>query len=81
MDYDNVRDRFTNGFDAGLIIDGKVLFDKDKNEYVIVDEDGVALSLQDLLKSLMDQKVRLTCVSFESMEMIESMLSKTHPVN
>ena len=74
MQYDNDRDRYSYGYDAGTIIDGNVIYDADRKEYVIVDDDGVAFSTQDLLKSLHDQKVRLTCISFESIENIEKML-------
>lgn len=77
MKYDNDRDRLQYGYDAGNIIDGEVVFDEDKKEYVLLDEDGLGFSTQDLLKSLVGKKVRLTCITFESIEAIEKMLIKT----
>ncbi len=74
MDYDNTRDRYDNGMDAGNIIDGIVRYDELKQEYVIVDDDGVGFSIQELLKSLDNKKVRITCISFEAMINIENML-------
>ena len=72
--YDNERDRLEYGYDAGTIIDGEVKYDTSINEYVVVDDDGVAFSVQFLLKSLLDKKIRLTCISFESIENIQKML-------
>jgi hypothetical protein len=74
MEYDNKRERNLYGYDAGNIVDGQVVLDPSTNEYVILDEDGVAFSTQKLLKSLDGQKVRITCISFESIEKIEQML-------
>ena len=78
MEYDNERDRNQYGYDAGTIVDGNVVLDKNTNEYVVVDEDGIAFSMQALLKTLVGQKVRLTCISFESIQNIEQMLAKTN---
>jgi|LakMenEpi03Aug12_release.lakeMendotaPanAssembly.Ray.scaffolds.fasta_scaffold2057120_1 hypothetical protein len=75
MKYDNDRDRLKYGFDAGSIVDGVVKLDFDKNEYVIVDDEGVAFSVQELLKLLVNKKIRFTCVTFESIETIQNMMS------
>lgn len=74
MKYDNERDRLKYGYDAGNIIDGKVVWDENTKEYVILDDEGTAFSSQSLLKSLHGKKVRLTCISFESIENIQKML-------
>jgi len=76
MDYDNDRDRTTYGYDAGNIIDGEVQQDPKTGEYVLVDEDKVAFSMQELLKTLMGKKVRITCISFEAIEEIEKMMAQ-----
>lgn len=77
MEYDNTRDRGLYGYDAGNIIDGEVVLDRNTNEYIVLDEDGKAFSTQELLKSLVGKKVRLTCISFESIEAIEKMMLQT----
>ena len=77
FNYDNDRDRFTGGFDAGTIVDGAVHLDPATNEFVIVDEDGKAFSSQSLFKLLLGKKVRFSCVAFESMEAIERMIIKS----
>jgi len=79
MKYDNDRDRLQYGYDAGNIVDGLVVFDDEKKEYVIVDEDGVAFSTQDLLKELISRKIRFTCISFESIENLQNLLANTNP--
>ena len=79
MKYDNDRDRAQYGYDAGNIIDGDVVLDPERNEHVIVDDEGVAFSVQDLLKSLVGKKIRLTCISFEAIENIEKMMANQPP--
>jgi hypothetical protein len=77
MEYDQDRDRFESGFDAGSIVDGLVTYDPDRGEYVITDEDGKSFSSQGLLKSLVGRKVRMTCISFEAMEEIQKLVAQT----
>lgn len=79
--YDNDRDRYANGFDAGTIVDGEVRQDPDTGEYVVVDEDGRAFSSQALLRALAGKNVRLTCISFDAMESIEKMVAQTGVTN
>lgn len=79
MKYDNDRDRTQYGYDAGNIIDGDVTLDAERQEYVLVDDEGVAFSVQDLLKSLIGKKVRMTCISFEAIENIEKLMAKQPP--
>ncbi len=74
MKYDSERERHQYGYDAGNIIDGDVVYDEERKEYVVVDDDGLAFSTQDLLKTLVGKKVRLTCISFEAIEDLEKML-------
>lgn len=78
MKYDNERDRLKYGFDAGTIVDGEIKLDSDKNEYVIVDEEGVAFSVQELFKLLKNKKIRFTCISFESIETIQNMMAASN---
>jgi hypothetical protein len=77
MEYDNSRDRFSYGYDAGVIIDGEVVYDENKREYVIMDDDGIAFSSQSVLSGLLGQKVRITCITLESIENIQKMLANT----
>lgn len=81
MKYDNQRDRHLYGYDAGTIVDGDITLDIETGEYVIVDEDGVAFSAQELFKSLVGKRIRFTCISFESIEAIQNMLSTSHGVD
>ncbi len=74
MDYDNDRDRLEHGFDAGQIVDGTVVLDPVTQRFVLVDEDGKGFDPQVVLQSLQGKQIRLTIVSFEAMETIESML-------
>lgn len=73
--YDNERDRNIYGYDAGTIVDGSVVYDGEKKEFILVDEDGLAFSSQQLLSSLVGKRVRFTCVSFESMEVLEKLMN------
>lgn len=78
MDYDNDRDRFAHGYDAGAIVDGEVRQDISTGEYVVVDDDGKAFSSQELLRALVGKRVRVTCISFDAMESIEKMVAQAN---
>lgn len=78
MKYDNERDRLKHGFDAGSIVDGEVRLDPDRNEYVIVDDEGIAFSVQELFKLLENKKIRFTCITFESIETIQRMMAASN---
>ena len=75
-EFDNVRDRYQYGYDAGQIIDGTVTLDEARNRFILVDEDGVGFDVQAALQSLMGKRIRLTMASFESMENLEKMLAQ-----
>jgi len=75
MEYDNKRDRNLYGYDAGNILDGEVFYDENRKEYIIKDEDGIGFSVQDLLRELEGKRIRFTCISFESLEEMNSMLA------
>ncbi len=79
VDYDNERDKTRYGYDAGNIVDGTSALDEARGEYVVVDDDGVAFSIQDLLKSLSGKRVRITCISFESLEKMAKLLPSADP--
>jgi hypothetical protein len=76
MNFDNERDQHTHGYDAGQIVDGTVTWDPEKGRYVLVDEDGVGYDVQEVMKSLNGQKIRLTMISLTSMEEIQKMLEQ-----
>jgi len=79
MKYGDILNREQLGYDAGHILDGEVVLDEVRGEYVLLDDEGQAFSTQDLLKSLVGKKVRLTCVSFEAMQNLERMLDAVIP--
>jgi hypothetical protein len=74
VEYDNDRDRFAHGFDAGTIIDGVVTVDPDTGRYVVVDEDGKAFDPHVALSSIAGRSIRMTMVSMEAMETMEKLL-------
>lgn len=73
--YDNDRDRYAYGYDAGQIVDGVVSFDEKLNRLVILDDDGASFDPQRALQDLLGKKVRVTMISFESMEEMEKLLA------
>jgi hypothetical protein len=73
MKFDNERDRFKHGFDAGQIIDGVVT--KHEGRYIIIDEDGVAFDPQKALSVLEGNEIRLTMVRKEAMEDIARLVN------
>lgn len=75
--YDNDRDRLVHGFDAGVIISGKVVQDEDTGRFVILDDDGSGFDPHVALQRLAGKEVRLTLISMESMEKLEEMLART----
>jgi hypothetical protein len=77
MKYDNERDQFKYGYDRGQILDGKITLDPERNEYVLVDGDGIAFSSQEFFKTLVGKDVRFTCASYETISTIESLLKAT----
>lgn len=79
--YDNERDRFVHGYDAGTIVDGIVQLDTETGEFVLVDDEGIAFSSQELLRSLINRRVRISCVAFDAIEAIEKMLAEAHTNN
>ena len=76
MRYDNERDRKTYGYDAGSIVDGVVTVDPSTGEHVLVDDDGLAFSSQEVLKTLVGKKVRMTMIGFDSIEELQNLLAK-----
>lgn len=73
-EFDNNRSHDLHGFDAGRIVDGTVVYHDVLNRYVIVDDDGIGFDIQPVFKELTGKKVRLTLISFESMDEIEKIL-------
>ena len=74
MEYDNVRDSRSHGADWGVIVEGSVVHDVEKGEYVVLDEDGKAFSSQEFLKNHVGKTVRFTCIDMESAQKMEEML-------
>jgi hypothetical protein len=74
MDFDNERDRFSYGYDAGTIVDGVVT--EHEGRLVLVDDEGTAFDPQAALKTMVGHKVRLTMIKFESIENIANMVKK-----
>lgn len=75
MKYKTDENQFLSGFDAGSIMDGTITQDPDTKEWVIVDDDGFAYSLQKALSQYDGKKVRMTCVSLEAMDYLQKLLS------
>ena len=73
MEFDNDRDRYKHGMDIGTIVEGIVR--EQNGKFIIIDEDNIAFDPQAVLSSLVDKKIRLTMVSFETMENLEKLLS------
>lgn len=78
MKYDNERDRLLNGFDAGNIIDGRVTFDPDLGRYVLVDDENIGFDIQAALESLSGKEIRMTIISFESIETLENLIKNAN---
>jgi uncharacterized protein YdeI (BOF family) len=78
MEYDNVRDSKSHGADWGVIVEGSVVHDVDKGEFVLLDEDGKAFSTQEFLKAHAGKTVRFTCIDMDSAEKMEKMLKTMH---
>lgn len=76
MDYDNNRDRFAYGYDAGIIVSGEVQLDPDTQEFVVMDEHGKAFSSQSVLKAMVGKSVRMTCISTDAMAYVEEMMKR-----
>ena len=73
MEIDNTRDRFKYGYDAGLLVDGKVV---EKDGHIYVDPgDGTLLCVEDHLKTLLGKEVRLTVISTDAMELMSNLLA------
>jgi hypothetical protein len=78
MDYDNIRDSQAYGYNAGVIIEGKVTLDEVTKEFIILDDENKAFSSQEFLKSHFGKIVRFTCIDIESAENIERMLKQNN---
>jgi hypothetical protein len=76
LKFDNERDRFAHGFDAGQIIDGEVVLDAGTGRYVLMDEDGVGFDPQAALAALAGQRIRLTMISHRSIQRAEELMAE-----
>ncbi len=70
--FDNERDRYAHGYDAGTIVDGVVT--EHDGELILVDDEGIAFSPKEVLTGLVGKKTRMTIISFESLESIEQLV-------
>jgi hypothetical protein len=75
MKYDNVRDSKSHGQEWGMIVEGSVVQDPETQEWVLVDDEGVAFSPQEYLKQFAGKEVRFTCVPMEDARRMEDMLN------
>lgn len=75
MNYDNDRDRFAHGYDAGTIVDGVVT--EDAGKIVLMDDDGTGFDPMAVLGNLKGKKVRMTIVSFDTIDFMEEMLRQS----
>ena len=76
MEFDNDRDRFSHGYDAGVIVNGVVT--EIDGRLVLVDEDGVGFDPNIVLSDLKGKTVRMTIVSFETIDVMEEMIRQSH---
>lgn len=74
MKYKNIDQLKASGLEIGIILDGTVVFDQDRKEHVIVDESGEAISIQEILSSMIGKRIRYTTVTFETLDSLEKML-------
>lgn len=77
--FDNDRDRFQYGYDAGTIVEGTVTWNESLNRFVIVDDNKVGFDPQVVLQKLDGKQIRMTIISFEAMETIENLMSQANP--
>lgn len=65
MEIDNTQDRYAYGYDAGQIVEGVILYDDESKTHVIVNSNGIGYSTEQVLSTLVGQKVRLNLVMME----------------
>ena len=73
MDFDNERDRYKHGYDAGQIVDGVVTRDEETGRLILIDEDGVGFDPQAALETLEGQTVRMTMISHRAVQSMQEM--------
>jgi hypothetical protein len=78
MEIDNERDRYAYGYDAGLIVDGVVIFNDELKRHVLVDDEGVMFDVQASLSSMVGKTVRVTLIPFESMQKLADMVKNSN---
>jgi len=74
--FDNERDRHAHGIDVGAIVDGVVT--EYEGRFILVDDEGIAFDPQAVLLDLVGKKIRMTMVSFESLENIERLVKEAN---
>ena len=79
LEFDNNRDRFTYGYDAGAIVDGTVT--KYEDRFVLVDDEGKAFDPQAALGTMEGHKIRMTMIKFESIEGMAKLVEASNVVN
>lgn len=76
MKFDNERDRYAHGYDAGTIVDGVVT--EHEGRHILMDDEGVAFDPQVVLAALVGKKIRMTMVGFEAMEEIKRLTKEAN---
>ena len=60
-------------YEPGEVVDGKVVYDETRNEYLLKTDSGY-FSVQDYLKTQYGSEVRVTCARIESLQAMVSFL-------
>lgn len=74
MEFDNTRDRYAHGYDAGIIVSGTV--SEEDGRLILVDDDGVAFDPSQVLRDLRGKQIRMTIMTFETMQTMEDMIKR-----
>jgi hypothetical protein len=60
--------------DLGVVLDGEVREDPQTNHLLLIEEDGSVFPLEERLRILRGQKIRITFIRMESMKALEKLM-------